>query len=352
MNAILTYSSTLSTAIEAFIDQKAGSMDTSIAWNADFLSRLRSFASAGKLLRGSMVCFSYAAFSNKQPSKAVFQAAMCLELTHSALLMHDDVMDKDELRRGKPSIHHQYQSLAKKTKLADATNFGESMAICGGDMALFLAFELLAQTKLKPDVSTKLQLLFARELAKVCGGQMQDVYLETSSVFPDKPVIYDLMRAKTAGYSLGLPLAMGAILAGQHATTIRKLQSIGAAAGTIFQIRDDELGSLGTTANLGKPIGSDIKKGKKTLFHYYLFKYCENDDRIRLKNIFGNAKASLQDISYVQSLARSYGVPEHLNNEISHLRQKALKQIKQLSLNDQSKMEMNNLVDFCATRQS
>lgn len=352
MKAILAYRPALSSAIGSFIEGKASSVDPSITWNADFLGRLRPFATTGKLLRGCLVCFSYAAFSGKRPSKAVLRAAMALELAHSALLVHDDVMDKDELRRGQPSMHYQYQSLATRRGLAGASGFGENIAVCGGDMALFLAFELLAEAKAEPAISKRLNLLFARELAKVCGGQMQDIYLEASPAMPAKRTIYGLMRAKTAGYSLGLPLAMGAMLAGQAPATIRQLQAIGAAAGTIFQIRDDELGTMGTAAALGKPIGSDIKKGKKTLLYYHLFKRCDAADTARLKKVFGNAKASLQDISYVQAIIKRYGIPALLNQEVGRLQAEAFARIKGLALNSQAETSLKGLVVFCATRQA
>ena len=128
---------------------------------------------------------------------------MALELIHSALLIHDDVMDNDDFRRGKPSLHAQYQAVGHKQGLSDRMRFGANMAICGADMCLFMAFGLLDGA---PQTANK---LFADILSEVCDGQMQDIYLQTQTAVPSKRSIYSLMKAKTASYSLSLPLAAG-----------------------------------------------------------------------------------------------------------------------------------------------
>lgn len=352
MKEILSYSPLLKSGIESFIGHKRQAMSPDISWSTDFLDRLRPLATGGKLLRGSLVCFSYATFSGKPLSSGVLKAATALELTHSALLVHDDVMDQDDTRRGQPSMHHQYQALAAERGLINPVHFGEGMAVCGGDAAFFLGFELLAEAHMDPLILKSVISLFTRELSVVCAGQMQDLALEASSVIPTKQAIRDVMRAKTAAYTLALPLAMGAILAAQPQTTIQTLQALGMAAGVIFQIRDDELGIMGTTAKLGKPIGSDIKNGKKTLLYYYLLNRCGSGDRVRLRTIFGNPGATTQDIKYVQRAVRRYGILELLNQEVSNLQAEAFKQLAKLALPSPAEAELTDLINFCATRQA
>jgi geranylgeranyl diphosphate synthase type I len=352
MKQILAYGPQLSAKLDQFINDRERVIGRDIIWGADFLSRLRPFATGGKLLRGSVVCFSYAMFSGQAPSAAAFKAAMALELAHSALLIHDDVMDQDALRRGQPSLHRQYQSLAAEQGLPDAARLGENLALCGGDAAFFLGLELLGEMAVEPLVASTVIGLFARGLMTVCAGQMQDVYLESSPTMPTKRAIHDMMRAKTAYYTLALPLAMGAALAAQPPATIRCLQAIGAAAGTIFQIRDDELGLLGTAAKLGKPVGADIRKGKKTLLYYHLLKRSKPQDRVRLRAIFGNPAASPRDIAFVQTAAREYDIPALLNREIAILQASALARISSLDVPAAAKTELKSLVTFCASRQT
>jgi geranylgeranyl diphosphate synthase, type I len=344
MQQILEHRSAVHQALQAFIRQKQATAHPA-SREADFLERLLPFAGAGKLLRGSLVCFSYEVFSGRLADAAVINTAVALELTHSALLIHDDVMDGDELRRGRPSLHRQYQILGQELQFTDSRQFGVSMAVCGGDIALFLALELLPP-------SAEARQLFVDQLIKTCSGQMQDVYLEARPKLPAKRAIYEVMAAKTAAYTLALPLMMGAALAGQPAAVQRRWQRLGTAPGTIFQIRDDELGVTGDTKMTGKPVGADIREGKKTLIYYYLFKKCSAQERQRLKNTFGNPGATNTDITYTQQLITRHRIPQLLNTEVKPLQKQSLVSIKQLTVPSDAKAELKSLVDFCSRRQA
>ncbi len=346
MKRILAYGPVLNSEIRAFIAAKKSETVPADSWQTDFLRRLSPYATAGKLLRGSLVCYSYEAFGRQKPDQPVIKAAMALELIHSALLIHDDVMDNDDFRRGKPSLHCQYQAVGRNRGLSDVNRFGANMAICGADMCLFMAFGLLAEA---PGAANK---LFTDMLSEVCDGQMQDIYLQAQTAVPSRQSIYSLMKAKTASYSLSLPLAAGAAMAGQSPITLRKLQRIGTAAGLIFQIRDDELGVMGNTAKTGKPVGADIREGKKTLIYYYLMKTCDKIERHQLKTVFGNPEVSQDDIAAIQKLIKQRRIPQLLNTEVRRLENRALKILTTLGLSHQAEAELKSLIDFCAKRQT
>jgi geranylgeranyl diphosphate synthase type I len=226
------------------------------------------------------------------------------------------------------------------------------MGICAGDATLFLAFELLAEAGNTPTVRAVAQQLFSQQLVDTCIGQMHDVYYEVRPAMPSKQAIYGIMQAKTAAYTIALPLAMGAALAGQPTATLRQLQAIGIAAGTIFQIRDDELGAMGDSRQTGKPVGADIREGKKTLLYYYLMKKCTATEGKKVKAIFGNPDSTAHDIIYIQKLIRQHCIPQLLNKDISRLQKKAITAIGELPVTTRSKDELTELVTFCAQRQS
>ena len=346
MKDILRHRDAVSKAVKTAIATPRSRGGAHIARQADFLDRLLPFATAGKLLRGCLVCFSYEALSGQAADGTVHRAAAALEITHSALLIHDDIMDNDTLRRGRASMHRQYQEQAKEDNFADAAHYGVSIALGGGDLALFLAFGLLA------DCPAAARTLFARQLAVTCAGQMQDIYLEARPGMPTRKDIEALMAAKTASYSLSLPLALGAVLAEQPAAVIGQLQDFGVAAGTIFQIRDDELGVMGDSGATGKPVGSDIKEGKKTLLAYHLFERCDAGEKRKLQAIFGNAAATAQDVRFVRQLAERHGMQALLNDEIGRLESRAAAVIDDMTVPDTMKLTMAELVRFCAQRQS
>lgn len=346
MKRILAYSPVLDLEIRKLVAQKKSEVARSGSWQSDFLDRLLPFATAGKLLRGSLLCFNYEAFAGQPPDKTVIRTAAALELIHSALLIHDDVMDNDDFRRGKPSLHRQYETFANEAGLSEPARFGSNLAICGADMCLFLAFGLLSA------VPQTVNDLFVRMLTEVCDGQMQDIYLQVQPKIPSKRAVYNLMRTKTAAYTVSLPLTAGAALAGQPLAVRKRLRRIGDAAGIIFQIRDDELGVLGDTARTGKPVGADIREGKKTLIYYYLMKKCSSAEKKCLKAIFGNTNLTPGDTKTVQKLIKQHRIPQLLNAEVRSLESGALKAVDALDLPVRYKTELKSLIAFCAKRQT
>lgn len=317
----------------------------------DILNYLEPFVLSGKFIRGSLICYIYNQLAHKSPEGPVLRAAMAIELMHSALLIQDDVMDQDDKRRGQPAIHKKYQQFAEQQKLnANSRHFGNSLAMCVSDILIFLAFELLAEHQDEPRQS-KVQSTFTQVLIKVCQGQMQDIYQGAVETSPQKQTIFDLMQAKTASYTLAWPLVAGAILAGSPAKTSQQLESFGLAIGTIFQIRDDELGALGNTKKLGKPVGADIREGKKTLLQYYLYRKASPLELTKIKSIFGNSKATATDIQYVQQLIKHYEITNMLAKDIDKLQHSAFKILDDAKIDENTKQDLRKLAYFCSARQ-
>lgn len=341
--AVQSYKPIVLKSLRAYLEHHIQNHAGSLAWERDVAERLMTFATTGKLLRGSLVCYSYEVCGGKSLPASVLNAAIALELSHAALLIHDDIIDQDDRRRGRPAIHYQYRQLFRPQPMP--AHPGNSMGICAGDMTLLMAFEALGTA------ANSLSALLARELMTVCAGQMQDVYATGSAERLTKRQIYALMQAKSAGYSVALPLMAGAVLAGRPATLQRQLYALGVAAGTMFQIRDDELGVLGQTDKLGKPVGADIREGKQTLLYYYLWQAVDLKERRRLAVIFGNPKASRTDIAAVQQMLLHYKIPDRLQTDLDRLERTASRHIRQLRLPQTRKQELHQLVQFCAKRE-
>jgi geranylgeranyl diphosphate synthase type I len=349
MENILSYQKMLAGDLKQYFSDQAR-MGSINPWQLDITEQLEQYLTGGKLLRGSLVCFMHEAFGGAL-KPAARRTAMALELTHSALLIHDDVIDRDALRRGRPAMHLRYQALALAASAADAAHFGESMAICVADAAMFLAFERLAGVDMPPAQRQRLIALFTRALVTVCTGQMLDIELGHLRGPVKKRDILTVMEQKTAAYSVTLPLAAGAILADQPETVIRKLSGFGRLAGTIFQIRDDELGVFGDPEKTGKPAGSDIKEGKKTLLYYYLMQRCSASEKRRLMTIFGNQKIGIEDIAYVRQAMSRTQVPETVNREVKILNRRAAKLITELPLASNGQADLFDFLSFCTRRE-
>lgn len=249
VNAILSHKKDIDAHLVTFLKHKRTSLSRIHRLGGDIINRLIPFTTSGKTTRGSLAVYIYSLFA-KQQSPRIYDAAAALELFHSGLLIHDDIMDNDTLRRGRASIWEQYR------RVSHNTHIGISQAINAGDLCFFLAQELLADINLLPFISS--------ELAYVTIAQMQDV--ENNRGTPvSKDDILSLYRYKTARYTFSLSMVVGAKVAGvskQHTETLTRL---GESMGLLYQIRDDELSISGDSTVTGKPVGNDERNKKQTL---------------------------------------------------------------------------------------
>ena len=129
-------------ALQDIATEYASSLERVAVWGADIHERVFEFAKRGKHIRGSLVASGVELFGRKA-SRLAYTTAASLELVQSFLLIHDDIMDEDTLRRGKPSVHEQYRRLGESRGVRDSQRFGESLAICAGDVAVLLAIEAI-----------------------------------------------------------------------------------------------------------------------------------------------------------------------------------------------------------------
>jgi geranylgeranyl diphosphate synthase, type I len=206
----------------------------------------------GKRWRAVLVASAYDAFLGEGGADAVVMAGVAMELLQAYLLIHDDWMDGDDLRRGGPSVPAMMRARFGSTELADAS------AILAGDYTAGLALDALLSVPCAGDRV----VLAARELARVeeevVLGQLLDVHA------PPDAAIEATHALKTASYTVRAPVLIGARLAGASDEACRALEAFAAPLGVAFQLRDDILGTFGDPASTGKPPFSDLRRGKRT----------------------------------------------------------------------------------------
>lgn len=289
-------------------------------WAPDLLRVLLPFSSQGKMIRGSLVSLGLKLFDENPPDcqrSAANKTGAVMELFQSLLLIHDDIMDQDDFRRGKPSVHYQYRLGAQNRGDRQEQRLGENLGICMGDVSGFLGFEILADLDLEPIRLKRLIRLCSRELCYVGLAQMEDVHNGFRTDEPSIADIIKLYRYKTGRYTFSLPLMAGAIIAGQGEDCLELLGELGELYGIIFQIKDDEIGLFAPPETSGKPQGSDIKEDKKTLYRYYIFARASVDERARLAAIYGNKSAGQAEIEWVLNLHRTLGIEALVSHELA-----------------------------------
>jgi len=319
------------------------------AWGKDVIERFKEFSTNGKLLRGSLILLSSDMYSKKNVSGST-EAAAAIELIHSSLLIHDDIMDRDRLRRGKPTIHHQYETLYPHDNKGEALHFGESMAICSGDIGFFIAFYVLSTIPTDSSLINKILKLWSTEFAYVGAAQMDDMYFEVidSEISDDK--ILNMYKYKTSRYTFSLPMVTGAVLAEAPENDINKLKDLGEKIGIIFQIKDDELGLFGSEEKTGKPTGSDIQEGKNTLYISYLKKMATDDNRKIIEKIISNKDGSKEAVEKLKEIIIESGIKKRIDSIVEKLMNDTEKIISTLNIKNKYKEILNELVLYIYKR--
>lgn len=205
----------------------------------------------GKRIR-PLLCLMGADLYSGDP-EAALPAAVAVEVFHNFTLLHDDIMDKAELRRGRPTVH---------------LKWGESGAILSGDAMLILAYQILHAGSASYGIEklTELLAVFNRAAMEVCQGQQYDMDFEASDRSVTREEYIGMIRLKTS-VLLAAALEMGAIVGGASAAERRAVYEFGVNLGLAFQIQDDLLDTYGDARTFGKTIGGDIAVGKKTFLH-------------------------------------------------------------------------------------
>ncbi len=318
-------------------------------WGPDVRERLAEYVRRGKLLRGAFVSLGYSLFADGEIPRACIDAGLAMELVQSFLLIHDDIMDQDDVRRGGPSIHAQYRQSAPDGIGERNRLYGESLAICAGDVAALLAFDVLGQLEIDVTRRSEIVSLVAREITVVGLAQMQDVHHGYISDATDDAIL-QVYTYKTGRYTFSLPLTIGAMIAGASTVDQEHVGTLGESLGRIFQIRDDQLGIFGDTDTIGKPAGSDVREDKKTLYRRFLFDLGTSADRYR--RMFGNSDITATDVESLRTFIHDSGVHERVEKVVESDMAHARETIAALSLRKRGREALTTLVEYNFTRRT
>lgn len=343
------YSFKIKEFLQLYLDEKGKNYNSINVWANDVTKRLKIFSITGKMIRGSLVLFTQNMYGKGNNNDSIKTAA-AVELFHSGLLIHDDIIDRDELRRGSPSVHYQYKIIGDDERITDPKQFGIGMGICAGDIGFFIGFELLSSLETSLSSKNKLLQLFSKEFTRVGLGQMQDINFAQSPNDPKEEDILKLYLYKTARYTFSLPFMLGGLLSEIDDRELENVEKLGEFLGLIFQIKDDELGLFGEAIDFGKPIGSDIEEKKKTLFYLYLFQQASNEEKSHLYTIFGSQNISNESVKYVRDLINRYNIKQNINNKLMEYKHSAEKIISVMNITNDYKEKLHNIIDFNLNR--
>jgi len=285
----------------------------------------------GKRLRPFLVLKSCQMLGGRQSDAIV--AASAVEMIHNFTLVHDDIMDNDEMSHGVPTTH-------KK--------FDMPLAIHAGDVLYSKAYHTISsKSKLSSNYTTQLVSKLSKTCIKICEGQVDDIKFAENKRIPTEKEYIKMIEKKTA-VLFEVSCAMGAICAKRKQKDVKNLSAFGRNLGIAFQITDDLIGIIGDSKITKKPVGNDIREGKKSLPIILAIKKARGENRTKIMRVFGNSGASKQQINLAVNVIRSLGVEKEVRDIALKYAQRAEKSIS--SYTGSAKNEMAGLLNFVTKR--
>ncbi|HLM83603.1 MAG TPA: polyprenyl synthetase family protein [Candidatus Bathyarchaeia archaeon] len=314
----------------------------------------------GKRVRASFMYWGYKAAqptrsfgeaSGRRDDEKIIEASMSIELTNIFLLIHDDIIDRDDFRHGVKTIHKRYENLARRFyKQTDPIHFGDSMALVVGDMAAAAGNEIIFNSRFSPERILKALDKLQDIISVTVGGELMDVILEARRRATEEEIL-KVHENKTAKYTVEGPLHLGAMLAGADKKILSVLSAYSIPVGIGFQIQDDILGVFGNEKKLGKPICSDLRKGVQTLL---VSKAVENGNlsqRRILKRLIGKADATEGDIETFKKIVIETGSLDYSKKMSEELVRKGKKAIEKSGIRKDAKEFLIGIADHIVNRE-
>ncbi len=238
---------------------------------------------------------------------AVVRAAAALELVQACALVHDDVLDRSDTRRGGPSVHRRFATAHRASGWSgDGETFGQAAAILLGDLALVWADAMLADSGLPSAALLRGLPVWNAMRVEVMCGQYLDVAEQARGGGSVERALR-VARFKAAKYTVERPLQLGAAIAGADAALLGGLSAYGVPLGEAFQLRDDLLGVFGDPEVTGKPAGDDLREGKRTVLVAYATQLGNDAQRAVLHELVGHRDLDLDGVETVREIIAASG---------------------------------------------
>ncbi len=313
--------------------------------NSSLYKSIREFSlRKGKRIRPLLLILSYKGYcpKNKKIPSSLYNASTCIELLHNFMLIHDDIIDRSNLRRGKPTLH---RLLGKIVKTKDSEKLGYDLGIIAGDIVYALAIDAFLSIEEEPARKERALKYFIQTAAFTAMGEFIDTIhgVERVEKITEKDVFLNY-TLKTARYTFDCPLVTGAILAGAPEDDIKKLSLLGVLVGQAFQIQDDVIGIFDSQKNIGKSILSDLAESKKTILVCHAFKVLKGNNKKKFMEIFRKEKKTYQDLVTIRKLFTQTGSLIYSLKEIKSRIEQTNKFLNELKMDSAYKNIIGNAI--------
>jgi geranylgeranyl diphosphate synthase type I len=349
--------SRVDTALAAFLERQAEVLEAVSPDCGPLVEAVAALMRGGKRLRPAFCYWGWRG-AGGDATEPITVAAASLELFQAAALIHDDLMDGSDSRRGMPAVHRRFAGLHRAAgRRGDGERFGLAGAVLAGDMCLVWTDELFAQSGLPVERLAAARPLFNRMRTELLGGQYLDVLGQTT---PDDDAgaagaagverARHVIRYKSAKYTVEHPLLIGATLAGADDDLLATYSAFGLPLGEAFQLRDDVLGVFGDPEETGKPAGDDLREGKRTVLIAKTLEAADPAQAGLVRRLVGDPRLDASGVTTLRAVIQDTGALDAVERLIADLTGEAQKALAEGRVAEPARGVLERLVVAATAR--
>ena len=360
----------ISAAITGFLTEQSAVLDSMGPELAPVHLMAGQLLCGGKRIRPAFCVWGYIAAggsSDEADLRPLLTAAASLDVLHVSALVHDDVMDSSDLRRGRPAAHRQFEALHSTAGwLGDSVAFGKAGAILLGDLLVMWSAQMLQAAGLNQSALERALPIVEAMRTEVTCGQYLDIVAQAhplrqkapaiGSVRPSIELALDeanrVVEYKSARYTVQRPSQIGAALGGGDDQLYYALGAYGSPLGRAFQFRDDLLGVYGDPQLTGKPAGDDLREGKRTVLVAHAFAHADEPGRQLLIRRLGDPDLDAEGVADLQHVITESGARDAVESMISEGYERALKALDDVEMTDEGRAGLTSLADAAVRREA
>ncbi|MFT8395517.1 polyprenyl synthetase family protein [Propionibacterium sp.] len=333
-----------------FLDRKQAQLTEVSPLLTPLCEVAREFTATGKRLRPAFGYWGFTAVADQPGDPGVLLTALAgFELLHASALVHDDVIDDSDLRRGQPAVHRRLAQWHRAHHgSGDADAFGRAGAILLGDLMMAWSVEITEGSGLEPELLARGRSVLDAVRTEVNAGQFLDMSAEAELTAQQDPIAVaeKVVEYKTARYTVIRPLQYGAALAGADPALLSTLAAIGSPLGRAFQLRDDLLGVFGDEQLTGKPAGDDLRENKRTVL------VAEGLARSSELAGFLGRPLGENELAHARALLIDTGAVQAVEQRIDTDAAKCRELVAELEITEEGHTALTRLVEACVSRDS
>ncbi|HEX2805222.1 MAG TPA: polyprenyl synthetase family protein [Kineosporiaceae bacterium] len=340
-------------ALDDFLSRQADALEAVSPDCAPMVESIADLMRGGKRLRPAFCYWAWRGAGGAD-GESIVNASAALEFFQAAALIHDDVMDDSDTRRGMPAVHRRFATLHRGSGwTGDGERFGLAGAVLAGDLCLVWSDEMFTASGLPPEDLTRARRIYDQMRTELMGGQYLDMLEQAVAAQRQHGAVERarrVIRYKSAKYTIEHPLLIGGLLAGADDELLASYAAYGLPLGEAFQLRDDVLGVFGDPAETGKPAGDDLREGKRTVLVAKALEQATPAQAALVRRLLGDPALDPAGVQALREVIVSTGALEAVEELIGELVETSRRALRASAVGEPARQVLADLVNAATAR--